>query len=340
MTPSDQPDTAGDAATDADASRSTRDRLCFAAAWLVALAAIAPSIAAWSARLHWTFDLWTAFPLHRTIVAGFAAVIAMLLRVRSAATVAGVVAILSGASFVGAMGRVVTVAQPEQTLRVMSANILTGNAEFESFESLIRADPPDILAVLETNAAWAADLERLGDLYPHRLSLPREDNFGLALLSRIAWESAGRTTLDGARGDVPSIEARYVIDGRPLTVIATHPLPPVGSWNWGSRNDQLRRIAARVATLDHAAIVMGDLNTPPWSPFYGDLLAGGGLRDTRAIAAGTSPTWHARRRWMRTPIDYVLHTSELGAIDHRTQRIAGSDHFAVRARLAWRLAGD
>ena len=75
-------------------------------------------------------------------------------------------------------------------------------------------------------------------------------------------------------------------------------------------------------------MVVGDLNTSPWSPVFHDLLRASGLRDGRA-GHGIQPTWPSLFPLLWTPIDHCLVSR--GLIVQRFQRgpYVGSDHFPL-----------
>ena len=106
-----------------------------------------------------------------------------------------------------------------------------------------------------------------------------QEKFGLALLSRVPLESVRFETF----GDKwsPSIVARLSLDGRPATVIGTHPPAPIGAKTWENRNEHLAELAQFVAGLDGPVLVAGDLNMTMWSPHYDRLIETADLRNAR-----------------------------------------------------------
>ena len=70
-------------------------------------------------------------------------------------------------------------------VRVLSANLLARNTAHGEVLNLVRETKPDILLFLEVNSNWMDALEPLKAEYPHGKARPREDNFGIALLSNL-----------------------------------------------------------------------------------------------------------------------------------------------------------
>jgi endonuclease/exonuclease/phosphatase (EEP) superfamily protein YafD len=219
------------------------------------------------------------------------------------------------------------------TVRLLSANVLTSNRDTGRLLAQIKAEDPGLLVLLEINERWRSELTSLEATYPHRLLKPREDNFGIAVFSRLPGTALELEQLGETR--LPSIVATFEWQGEPMTLIATHPLPPLGSSGARRRNRQLEAIAERAAATAGAVIVIGDLNITPWSPHFRDLLQQGELRNS-AQGHGPQPTWPAGSRLMRIPIDHCLHSAELVTVDRRVGSDIGSDHLPIVVDLALR----
>jgi len=87
-------------------------------------------------------------------------------------------------------------------------------------------------------------------------------------------------------------------------LIATHPLPPMRRAALELRDDQLRRLRQEVLAQPGPVVVLGDLDTSPWSRTFAELLEGTPLRDARR-GTGVLPTWRATLLPV-VPIDHVL----------------------------------
>ena len=217
-------------------------------------------------------------------------------------------------------------AGPSRPARILLANVLTSNKQYDKVRNLIRSVHPDIIAVLEASEVWVKELASL-DEYPYVISRPREDNFGIALFSRFPLEEAEIVELGDA--GVPTAIARVRMDEKDLTVIATHPLPPMGTARCALRNRQLRAVADYVRSLRTPVIVLGDLNTTPWSPHFKRLLCRGGLIDSRR-GRGIHPSWPSDLPWVfRIPLDHVLHSRDIVILRRELCPDIGSDHLPV-----------
>lgn len=199
-------------------------------------------------------------------------------------------------------------------LRVLLANVFTANTDHGALLDLVRAEDPDVVALLEVNARWVAALAPLRADRPHVVEEPREDNFGLALYSRIALTDVEVREL--ASAPVPTVTARL----HGVRLVLTHPLPPIGARYATLRDEQLAAVAA---LRDDRTVIAGDLNATPWSSAF----------------PGRRPGWRPGT-WpaglpapMRIPIDHVLAGPGVRIERLRAGPDVGSDHRPLIADL-------
>jgi endonuclease/exonuclease/phosphatase (EEP) superfamily protein YafD len=211
-------------------------------------------------------------------------------------------------------------------LRVMLLNVHTENTHYDRVLALVRAADPDVFILEEVDSFWLQALRELRASYPHTLQSPRDDNFGMALFSKTPIERAD--TLSLGEAELPTLVVELVIAGQRVTVVGTHPLPPGSPANFRLRNAQLAALPQLLQTRPQPWIVLGDLNTTPWSPYFQRLLRDSGLVDT-ARGAGIRGTWPVGLPWMRIPIDHCLVSPELRVADRRRGPAVGSDHYPV-----------
>lgn len=211
-------------------------------------------------------------------------------------------------------------------LQLVSINVHTANQRSDLLLDFLRHADADVVLLMEVDDRWMDRLAPLAGEYPHRIANARDDNFGIALFSRTALTRASIVELGHA--GVPSITAMVRFDGRDILLLGTHPLPPVTSQYAELRNDQLREIAAFVRRQTSPVIVIGDLNTTPWSPFFADLLADGRLRNT-SEGRGLFASWPDWMPLARIPLDHCLVTEPIRVVDKRLGPEVGSDHLPV-----------
>jgi len=211
------------------------------------------------------------------------------------------------------------------TTRLMLINVNAQAGDPARVRETVRESAPDILVLEEVDERWITELSDLHDTYPHSVVEPREDDFGVALFSKLPLLQS-EVVFIGSAG-VPSIDATVEHAGEPLRILATHPLPPGGRDYSAWRNEQLRLLAG-MADASRPFLLVGDLNTTPWNFHFRRLLADSGLRDS-AEGFGIQPSWPTFNPLFWIPLDHVLHSPHIVIKARTTGPDVGSDHYPV-----------
>jgi endonuclease/exonuclease/phosphatase (EEP) superfamily protein YafD len=215
-----------------------------------------------------------------------------------------------------------------ETVRVVVANLLTSNRDYEAVRGFIDRADPDVLVLLEYASHLERELEGTLDTFDHELTRRRRDNFGMAIYSEIPWQST--EVLRPADGPAPQFHVVLRHRDTPVHLWAVHPLPPVTPSYMQQRDGLLEHVGRQSATVDGPVVVAGDLNTTVWSPAYRKLEARG-FQNARA-GRGLLATWPSSLPVL--PIDHVLHTGEVAACGMRVGPEIGSDHRPLSVDLA------
>ncbi len=162
--------------------------------------------------------------------------------------------------------------------------------------------------------------------YPFISSVPRKDDYGIAIFSRIPFTDI--KVHHFGDNNSPTIVAQLGLEGQILTLIAAHPPPPTTKSKIELRNRQLFEIAHFIANYSGACILIGDLNITPWSPFFRDLMDQSGLQDSR-IGFGLQPSWPTTFPLLYIPIDHILVSDEINVHRRQVGPRIGSDHLPV-----------
>ncbi|REJ64690.1 MAG: hypothetical protein DWQ31_20590 [Planctomycetota bacterium] len=321
------------------------------------LLACLPTLLALAARWHWSLDLLTHFRVWYVLALAAGAIVSLTFRQRKTALVAALVCgwnvaliapfYLGGsptepvatAAMVGPPAEVAALApstsDSNTALRAMSINVLSSNLRTDDVVAVVREQQPDFVFFMEVDRRWMEALAELESMYPHRLDARRSDAFGAAFFSKLPPRRMEVVELSGI--DLPSVSAELELpNGRTLSLLATHPLPPVGRARSAARNTQLAAAAEMVGAMSGPKMLLGDLNATGWSPYSADLLDVAGVRDSRH-GFGVQGSWGPRRgllSWLpRLPIDHILVSDEIEMIDHRIGPHIGSDHLPVTVDL-------
>jgi endonuclease/exonuclease/phosphatase (EEP) superfamily protein YafD len=213
---------------------------------------------------------------------------------------------------------------------LLLANVQMDNTQHQRLIELVQRQQPDFLALLETDVIWAQALEGLRQRYPHQKIIPRGDNFGIAIYSRLSFEKL--EVIELGDSGVPSIAAQVHLAGKAVTILATHPLSPPGEGNTLRRNSQLSAIASFIREIPEAKIVIGDLNVTMWSPYFTRLLEHSGLVNTRQ-GHGILPTWPTFLPFLMIPLDHCLTSPDISVSEIALLPEIGSDHLPLLFRL-------
>lgn len=224
-----------------------------------------------------------------------------------------------------------TQVESDNTVKLLHANVFSGNDEYERLFDLIDVERPDVIFLQEISKEWQDATVRLHEDYPYHYVEAREGNFGIAMFSRVAPDSVAH--VDSPPLDYPTIVATMTVNGEALTLINTHPTVPVSRLQYEARNEQLRSIAALVNQATGAVILTGDLNASVWGSNYRKLEASTGLRNTRR-GFGILPTWPTFMPFAMIPIDHALVSDGIGIVETRTGARIGSDHLPLIVELA------
>jgi len=283
-------------------------------------------------HLHRYLELFSHFRLQYVFVAAALAVILFIVRSRRwALLMLGVTAINIMPVSTWYLTETEASAPTNSTIRLLLANVYSGNEDTQKLLDLIIAEKADIVFLLEVTDRWNRDLTALRDPYLYSLNIPRDDNFGIAALSRHPFASA--RVIESPPFKYPTLIVELDIDGETVTFVTTHPTPPIGRFGFEGRNEQLADVAATMNTISGPRALIGDLNTTMWGHHYKTLVQETGLFNARH-GFGVIPSWPTQLPFAMIPIDQCLVSSDFTVLDIRTGPRIGSDHLPLIVELA------
>lgn len=244
----------------------------------------------------------------------------------------------------------------DTSLKVMIANVLTSNKNFEQIEAQIVAESPDVFAIVELGHELDQRLSQL-DGYPFRFSEPMSPgNFGIGIYSKHPLSNSELISfnLDDIRSIVTTVQTKQ----GDYRLIATHPLPPIRKFGNDARDGHLemladliqenrqtlssavsrqgevnRSLSTRVTTAQPRVIVVGDFNLTPWSPVFYKFTKATELRRS-GKGFGVQPTWYAGPTIaMGLKLDHCFISDNLHCAEYRIGEANGSDHRSVTVVL-------
>lgn len=212
------------------------------------------------------------------------------------------------------------------TAKILCINLLSSNNKSEDVIRYIQEKSPDIVIFLEFTERWQAMLEPDLRGFDHSLKIPRIDNFGIAIYSKIDFFNLKRLNI--GQVDAPSIQADFMMDNSKVSLIATHPLPPINDYYFENRNLQLQELSKYVSDLDQHVIIVGDLNTSSFSVHFKKLINESKLVDSRK-GFGLQLTWPTWFELAGTTLDHCLISKEIKIKSRDVGEDIGSDHFPI-----------
>jgi endonuclease/exonuclease/phosphatase (EEP) superfamily protein YafD len=285
------------------------------------------TVLGFASRVGWPVELAAHFRVQYFLILASLALISAWARRHVATSVLSVCALANGAViFPVWIGGPVVAEAERAALRLMLVNVATKNRDHTAVIEAVREASPDVVFFEEVNQRWLTHLSELSGGYPISLAESRDDNFGMAVFSRLPLTDS-RVVFIGA-AHVPSIVVRLFFEGETVTVVGTHTLPP-GSREYAElRDEQLLRLGDFLSALQRPYALLGDLNISPWSDqFYRLLDTGKVLDSTQGI--GLMPTWPADFWPLLIPIDHCLISSDIRVVDRRIGPFVGSDHYPL-----------
>ncbi len=211
--------------------------------------------------------------------------------------------------------------------RAISANVYTRNTQIDRVTAWIREQEPDFVALIEITDAWMPTLEELKDVYPYERRQMWGGRYGSVVLSKYPPTAEGASHSYAGVGSLPY---EVMTPDGPLIILLMHPLSPTNERSWKYRKNALGAIAKYVTdNADRAPmLVMGDMNTTPWSPFYTDFVA---QSELNPVVTSFLPrrTWPTHNPFLWVPIDHFFLTDQLAPVNEWTGPDVGSDHYPI-----------
>lgn len=226
-------------------------------------------------------------------------------------------------------------ANPAAEISLLSANVLMTNRKAEALIQIIKAQDPDVIALLEVDEWWTEKMEYLKKTHPYFIEKPLENLYGMSIYSRLPWKNQEIKYL--IENDIPSLEAIVELpSGKEIDLYIVHPRPPGPEGNEESteRDAEILLVGKKVKKKQRPAIVIGDLNDVAWSHTTRLFQKVSGMLDPR-IGRGFFNTFHADFPFLRWPLDYAFHSKHFKLANIKRLGYIDSDHFPIYVKLQY-----
>lgn len=229
-----------------------------------------------------------------------------------------------------------------QPLTIINLNMNVAERGSEHLIQLINSGEADIILAQSITESTLSQLSMHGTPYRIHNSLPRDDGYGVALLSRVSLPPKIRIkntrTVDLANNtsSPPAIVATIQWFDRTVELMMVHLVSPWTAAGAKSHHAQIQGIVQWGNEQQHPIIVMGNFNTTTWSANFTDILRKTGLVNSQ-IGYGIQPTWPASGGFPlgEIAVDNCLHSDSLVTVERFLGPTNGADHRPLVVKLAW-----
>ena len=218
-------------------------------------------------------------------------------------------------------------AESSPSIKLMQANVLQSNESYQKVLNTITLVNPDVLVVQELTPEFKEATTSLEHAYPYSRVEARVGGGGMGIFSRYPMTDIQVLTLDQSTHF--AMLACLEIAGRPVAVLGLHPTTPITRKKFRNRTVQFEKAAALMNGITGPRILIGDLNTTMWSPYFSTLVRDSGLRDTR-VGFGLRASWPVPvPGFLRIPIDHCLLSDDFRVTNVEVGPPIGSDHLPL-----------
>lgn len=217
------------------------------------------------------------------------------------------------------------VTQNKFSEKALVLNVYKENKDKESAINFIKNKEPDFVGLIEIDYRWEkAILSKLSNIYPYNKSIPRDDNFGMMLLSKKPFESKVQVFQQ-----IPFIEAEF----EHYKAWLIHPLPPI-SKEYLKRRDLLLRKLSTLIVPTKNNLICGDFNAVPWAQALKNLKDNNSLKNC-ADGYGISNTWPAHISLPGIQIDHFFISKDADILSFEKGPYLGSDHYPILLKFSF-----
>jgi endonuclease/exonuclease/phosphatase (EEP) superfamily protein YafD len=275
--------------------------------------------------LAWLIDLGTHFQWLYLMIGGISLAWLLAKRTHGWLFVALAGVVVSGFSASSSSSRIDAAAlTPSDTrqLTIVTANLNVSTVDLAPLHAWLGIIDADVLVIQELNPRAAAAIAKWPD-YPHQILKPREDPFGIAVISR---HPLVHPELLELAGHTPQIRTQVRWGDTHFALSAVHPMPPISAKYHLRRAELFTSEASWASSQPLPAVIAGDFNASPWSSAMQPLAAAGLHRATTL-----QPTWPSALPVI--PIDQIVTSEHWSLVQAGVGPDVGSDHRPVFARV-------
>lgn len=219
----------------------------------------------------------------------------------------------------------------DPNFKIISINIFSQNNEFQHLQKYLSEETADVIVLQELTPSWQKNVSFIREKYPYYKEEPRSNNFGIAVYSKIPFDTViTKNYIDDMH---PSLIGELKVNGKPVSILMTHPVPPLPNQaRFERRNKQYKMMKEEIDAMTNQNIIfIGDFNSTVYSPNF-KLLQSDKLKDARS-GFGLQNSWNAFIPILRTNIDQCWVSKDIKVTNFYRGKDIQSDHFPIVAEL-------
>ncbi|MEO9485260.1 MAG: endonuclease/exonuclease/phosphatase family protein [Ekhidna sp.] len=220
-------------------------------------------------------------------------------------------------------------------IKIISANVLMYNENYEGFLKIVAEKDPDILLIVEADQKWLDGISESLGQFRYNLLHPLDNTYGMLMFSKLKLKNSEVRFL--VEEHVPSFKTVFTLNsGQDIQFFGMHPKPPSPSENETStpRDAELILVGRESKLGDLPVIVAGDMNDVAWSHTSRLFIRISGLLDPR-MGRGFFNTYHAKYPLLRWPLDHIFLSHHFKILKMELLDNFNSDHFPIYVELTY-----
>lgn len=215
---------------------------------------------------------------------------------------------------------------------VLHFNVKENNKQIATVAEAALSSNADIVSMQELKESSFTIVDPLmREKYPYVLSDLNYPGFGMAVYAKhpILAEAVISSH------DFPLLTGIIIIKTDTLHFIAATTSTPTNDRDFQAQVKQFKFIGEEANKVNGALIVMGDMNSVPWSEQVTTLLSNTKLKDSRKDLSATYPAQSP----LQIPIDYIFHSQDLTCLKFNTQGGTTSNHLGIIGYYNFKVSG-
>lgn len=205
---------------------------------------------------------------------------------------------------------------------VLHFNVKENNKNVQEVANAALNSGADVLSFQEVHENTLNIIDKtVSPSYPYHLSDISIKGFGMAVYSKYPIEQ--RNVI--VEKNFPILTGVIQVGDRAFHFISATTSTPTNEKDFDAQRRQFKFMADYANKIDSPLVVMGDMNSVPWSAQIEGFVKETKLRDSRKDLAGTFPA----NSIFQIPIDYIFHSDDISCISFGTLAQSTSNHLGI-----------